>query len=226
MKVSWGRLPDETSYAYLSFTEYRDMGPMRSIEKVGKKLGKNPVALARHSAKYRWVERARDYDVYMSQRKAEALAETFAEMSKRHIWQIRGYQDTLFRFIEELDQFITADQLDTESLFKVIMQFPKLYREATMIEHMVLGLEKEKVESLLRQDDDAQVVKNDDEPQPSVKKTAAETIEGETLAPQNIIRMNGPGRITEMHDEEKETPRKKQRLSRRQSGCQGSGTKS
>lgn len=226
MKVSWGRLTDETSHAYLSFTEYRDMGPMRSIEKVGKKLGKNPVALARHSAKYRWVERARDYDVYMSQRKAEALAETFAEMSKRHIWQIRGYQDTLFRFIEELDRLITDDRLDTESLFKVIMQFPKLYREATMIEHMVLGLEKEKAESLLSQDDDTRVVRQCNESQPSVEKTTAGTVEGEVSAPRNIIHMNSSGRIIEMPDEEKETPRKRPRLSRRQPGSQGSGARS
>jgi hypothetical protein len=71
--------PGESLAAYRAFTVYRDMGGLnkgrRSLDRVGRLLypGKVPGArkrgklgmLERWSIRYRWVERAREYDYWI-----------------------------------------------------------------------------------------------------------------------------------------------------------------
>jgi hypothetical protein len=214
MKMTWLRLPKETSKAYLDFVVYRDLGPYRSIKKVGKRLQKNPVPLARLSKKYEWVKRARDYDAHIDQKKTEAMTESVAEMARREIWHAREYQDALMECIEGVKNLLSDEWVDREILFKVFAQFPKLYEQASVIEHKARGLDKVNTESLLKQED-TRTVKQDAEVQASAEKGAAKILVKEASEPQNILPINGIRRIVETRDKEKETPQRKGKLNRR-----------
>lgn len=55
----WNMRPDETAKAYQAFEVYRDMGPERSLERVGKALAKTRQALDGWSQRFEWTARAR-----------------------------------------------------------------------------------------------------------------------------------------------------------------------
>ena len=80
MTTLWTRLLNETSKAYRAFEVYRDLGAERSIQKEGKTLKKNAVALGRLSKKYDWVQRAKAYDAYIRQEKFAAMKKGVVEL--------------------------------------------------------------------------------------------------------------------------------------------------
>lgn len=64
----WERQPTETHLAYNAFALYREMGALRSLEKVRQKLGKDSEGYLRQlekwSALYAWVARAQAWDAH------------------------------------------------------------------------------------------------------------------------------------------------------------------
>ena len=58
----WERQSEETPKQYEAFACYRDMGPSRSLQAVGRELGKSRALMERWSAANGWVERARALD--------------------------------------------------------------------------------------------------------------------------------------------------------------------
>ena len=65
---TWEQLPEESDLAYQRFSVYLQLGPDRSIRKVGEKLGKGrgyEKHLERWSSRYNWVQRSGDYDRYL-----------------------------------------------------------------------------------------------------------------------------------------------------------------
>jgi hypothetical protein len=151
----WTRLPNESSRAYQAFELYKSMGPgTRSIEKVGKRLGKNPTALGRLSSKYGWVERANAYDVYIGQKKAEKMAEEIVEMDRRHARQAQALQEDALKLFDRmkhktesnlscLNMFPEYDVTTTKSM-QFMSQFFRMYKEAAGIERAVRGEERKK----------------------------------------------------------------------------------
>jgi hypothetical protein len=72
MTKTYERQDGETTKAYTAFTIYRDMGSVRSLDRVeekiygtqiGHKRGTNLTSLKRWSREWNWVERCRDYDL-------------------------------------------------------------------------------------------------------------------------------------------------------------------
>lgn len=61
----WEPQPKESARAYRDFTEYRDLGPDRSLDVVSQKLSKSLPFIKQLSSKNSWVERARVYDAYL-----------------------------------------------------------------------------------------------------------------------------------------------------------------
>src|SRR5688572_22023905 len=62
----WDKRPDETDKAYKAFTDYIDLGPDRSHEKVRQRVGKSSGyirQLEKWSSLYEWGLRATAYDV-------------------------------------------------------------------------------------------------------------------------------------------------------------------
>jgi len=102
MIPKWTRLPNETSKAFEAFELYRDMGPKRSIQKVGERLVKNPKVLARQSKKYQWVERANAFDAHVGERKAEETARELIEMNRRHAEWAQSFEELALVPLKEL----------------------------------------------------------------------------------------------------------------------------
>ena len=102
MIYMWTRLPNETSKAFEAFELYRDMGPKRSIQKVGERLAKNAKALARLSKRYHWVERANAFDAYVGERKAEDRARELVEMNRRHAEWAQAFEELALEPLKEL----------------------------------------------------------------------------------------------------------------------------
>jgi hypothetical protein len=70
----YDRQPGESLAAWRAFTVYRSMGEDRSLEKVGKELGKTRAIMERHSTQWNWVARAAAWDKKMDDaRQREAL---------------------------------------------------------------------------------------------------------------------------------------------------------
>lgn len=64
---TWEMQEGETSKAFAAFCAYRDMGPERSIDRVGRQGGakRAPGHVDRWARDHRWTERATAYDAYL-----------------------------------------------------------------------------------------------------------------------------------------------------------------
>lgn len=83
----WDRLPAESTPAYEAARTYFEMGADRSLEAVGRGLGKSGTLLSRWSGAHSWVERAECYDAHIrgiEQAAAEkAVAQEAAKWARR-----------------------------------------------------------------------------------------------------------------------------------------------
>lgn len=62
-KYIYAPMPDETPKAFDAFRIYRDMGKIRTLDKVVLELHKSKTLIARWSTKYNWTERIFFYDL-------------------------------------------------------------------------------------------------------------------------------------------------------------------
>jgi hypothetical protein len=77
-------LSRESAKAFEAFCAYRDMGPGRSVAKVGLALGKSTTLMARWSGQWAWVARVATWDADTAVRVAMAQQEEIVEMRSRH----------------------------------------------------------------------------------------------------------------------------------------------
>jgi hypothetical protein len=148
----WTRLPDETPKAYEAFECYRDMGPSRSIQKVGERLAKHPKALARLSKKYDWVRRANLFDAYVGERKAEETATAIIEMHKRHALHAQVFQEIALEPVKELRERIqngvypvfddTFYEMKTVKLADLTPRYFRMFKEAADMERIARDMEE------------------------------------------------------------------------------------
>lgn len=112
-KKSWERRPDETDTSYHRFSIYLKIGPERSIKQVAEKLQKGSgyeKHLRRWSSKYAWVERAAEYDNYVT----KELVKKEIDVKKEIIGELlKGGKKAARTLIE-----ITGMENYTESNFK------------------------------------------------------------------------------------------------------------
>lgn len=85
--IGFEQLPNESAKAYRAFKIYCEFGPSRNQEGVAKKLSVSRQFLARWSAKFKWVERAKSWDGYIAQKDMEAHDKAMAAESK--LWADR-----------------------------------------------------------------------------------------------------------------------------------------
>ena len=77
-------LSRESAKAFEAFCAYRDMGPGRSVAKVGLALGKSTTLMARWSGRWAWVARVATWDADTAVKVAMAQQEEIVEMRSRH----------------------------------------------------------------------------------------------------------------------------------------------
>src|SRR4051794_24723061 len=85
----WDRLPGEGPEAFAAASAYFELGPARSLDAVGRKLGKSGSLLSRWSSRFGWVGRAAAYDDHLAairQAAHEAALAREAEKWERRRW--------------------------------------------------------------------------------------------------------------------------------------------
>src|SRR5215469_1074952 len=88
---SWERLPGEGGAAFAAFCAFRDCGLERNIRKAVESVEKDEVVRAKRyrvwrnwSMKYRWQERAADFDKYTEQLKQTEFRKTIEAQGEMH----------------------------------------------------------------------------------------------------------------------------------------------
>jgi hypothetical protein len=112
----------ETSKAFEAFQLYRDLGPERSLAKVGQQLGKSTTLMERWSQKWNWVVRAAAWDEVQDRRIQEAQLKAIAEMKERHA-KMGGILQT--KALEGLANLVPS-QLKPNTLLSFLIQGVKM----------------------------------------------------------------------------------------------------
>ena len=82
---SWLQLAGESSQAFAAFRVYRDMGPERNIHKAAEtKQGGKYSVWRNYASKYRWRERAADFDRNTERLKQEEVRKTVEAQGEMH----------------------------------------------------------------------------------------------------------------------------------------------
>lgn len=137
-KELWEKQSYDTPKSYRLFCIYRDLGVLRSLEKVRIELkrDKNYLrALQRNSALYHWVERAEAYDNYVEEESRKENEVEIKEMKKRHILQSRLMQNKVIERMQNLN----AQELTT-------IDCVRMYDVAVKVERLSRGCEDNRVE--------------------------------------------------------------------------------
>jgi hypothetical protein len=154
------RRPGESAKAFAAFEVYRDMGPDRSIQKVGKQLAKNPKTLARHSKRHEWVKRAAAFDGWVSEEKAKKTAREIIEMNQRHAMQAQSFQEIALLPLNEIKKRMRSetccyfdrdfDKLDTTAVVEFVLKSFRMYQQAVKIECSAREVEQKRVQPDLK----------------------------------------------------------------------------
>ncbi len=217
MNEIYERLSHETSKAYHHFAAYRDMGSTRSLQKVAKRYKMSRAPLGRLSKKYNWVERAKAYDLHMERVKMEAREIVELERERRHIEHVELYEKVGKEALLYLMKLLKGPYTNPDGkkmIVDLLVKYPTAYTEMIEVGRSTQILEKERAESLIRQDDDRDV-QQDRKISAPVEQTDVEPVEEKASAPQNVLSLTGVERNGERKEEAKETSRNNRRLLRR-----------
>jgi hypothetical protein len=104
---AWQQQPGESDRAFEAFTCYRTLEPgERSLAKVGSELVKSTTLLSRWSARWQWVERAREWDAHLDRCRLEHRIEVKKRLDEEHLKIIWGAR---IKAIEALAQMSPED---------------------------------------------------------------------------------------------------------------------
>jgi hypothetical protein len=108
MADPWDRLPNERSKAYQLFCMYRDLGPMRTLERLAHVKDNNSKRVATRAnlkvycRKYQWVARSRAYDDYLAEKERIDNEQHILEMNRRQAEDGRFFQHIAVTSLKEL----------------------------------------------------------------------------------------------------------------------------
>ena len=136
----WERQKGERTKAYYLFTLYRDLGPLRTIDKVKEKYSKEQGKtlslnqLHKYSSRCQWVCRAEAYDDHLNEIYLQEKEEQIKEMDNR---QSREYK-------EQMD-IALKDYKDAPDIYKK-NKAGETYDRAAKGERLAMGVATQKVE--------------------------------------------------------------------------------
>ncbi len=138
------RRAGESAPAFEAFALYRDLGPSRSINLVGRELSKSASLIGRWSAKWRWIERVDEWDRHQDERRRAAESAAVDEMSHRHadavqvqIEALVAPATALLRRLEEDPASLSA--LDTKDLALLVSKSARPLSQLLEAERKALG---------------------------------------------------------------------------------------
>lgn len=107
--------PGESAQAYEAAKLYFEMAANRSLEAVAQKLHKSKTIVARWSGRWRWVERAADYDRYVDAHREDGLQQARASDAQKWI-----ERDEALR-----ERFYSLGEVILEKMERMIREFPE-----------------------------------------------------------------------------------------------------
>lgn len=124
----------ESSKALAAFGVYRDLGPDRSLEKVGQKCTKSVSLLRRWSAAHSWVARATEHDRAIEAEVAATDRNVRIADNLRRRAERLGIADNLRRVATQ-----ALDAIDVEDLAKRPADVVRMLEHANRTERLDLG---------------------------------------------------------------------------------------
>jgi hypothetical protein len=130
---SWERLTGESSPAYSAFRAFRDLGAERNIRKAVETVERNISLQAKKyngwrnwAAKFRWRERAADYDRYIEKLKQAELRKTIEAQGEQH----RQVTGKMLEVVKKKLDLMDANELTQSNLTEWVQTTVKAEREA------------------------------------------------------------------------------------------------
>lgn len=115
MSCSWQeKLPYEPDKAYGYFLDYLELGKNRNIKKLYEFLGKeiSYSVLITYNKKYKWVERAEDYDQQQNTKKQKLLEEEVETYFEKRRKALDGYDEIIDSLVASIVSGIMDGDID------------------------------------------------------------------------------------------------------------------
>jgi hypothetical protein len=142
IKATWATmLPGESAKAFQAFATYRDLGAERSLERVGKELGKTRQALDGWSTRFDWQARVRAFDEYVASRAADKAVESATSVRARQAQHAKAIQ---LRAVQKFAASGPADMSVAEAT-RAFQVGADVERKALGIDEKVLVLRRDEV---------------------------------------------------------------------------------
>lgn len=101
--AAWDRQEKEPPKAYLHFSTYRDLGPTRTLVKVGKIFGVSLSLCEQESAAYNWVARCDQWDAHLRSTIDRAFVDEAARQAKRRAAAYSALLDKSLEALKKVD---------------------------------------------------------------------------------------------------------------------------
>ena len=150
-RYPWERQLYESRKAFEAFCIYRDMGPARSLVKVGRELGKSTQLVERWSAKWNWVERTAEWGDDQDRELRRTQTDDIKKMNERHANLAAALQGKVIEKLQSVmpDPVTKTIHPDVERMTMVSLS--RLVEVGVKVERQARGeageLVEEKVES-------------------------------------------------------------------------------
>jgi hypothetical protein len=145
----WDRRDNETGPAYEAFRAYLELGPERSLAKVGAKLGKSKALMDRWSARHDWADRAQAFDQQGYRRRDDAHLDAIASRAKRQAELAQLAEEALstvtLSFLRKVQdaQALNEDPFAGVSMdrhARLVAEGTRALRAAVVTERLALGM--------------------------------------------------------------------------------------
>jgi hypothetical protein len=99
----WDRESGENEEAWAAFLAYRDMGPSRTLEGVGKLLDKSWRLCGRWSSRWKWIARCEAWDSHLQRERDKVAAREAAKWERRRqaelerVWDVSDLAEAKLR---------------------------------------------------------------------------------------------------------------------------------
>ena len=143
----WDKLPEESDIAFKCFDEYKKTKG-RQIGATGVLVGKSADMMYVYAEKFRWKERAHEWDMYLDKMKQLAQLKEIEDMIDRHSTHSMAIEKVLMKpvqsFMNKLrSQSEEIDNMDMKELLGLVLQVADRLPKVVDIERKSRGVPTE-----------------------------------------------------------------------------------
>lgn len=122
----WKKQPGESKKAFDAFRIYRDMGPTRSLVRVGQQSGKNRTLIERWSSRGDWQDRVDEFEAHDERVRLDNQLRAKKDMDERHAQIATSLQNKALRRLQNMD----PSELSPGGLLSYLTEATRLERLA------------------------------------------------------------------------------------------------